>query len=704
MSMVTTIPLTFALAVSAINVQAAELQPPRTLQASGLVATPSPGAGCSAPGALGPRRDARLIVRDALRTDVGPYKVQLPGYSSGDENLYRPFLINASPGDTLRIDLENQLAPPSDPSIDNHINIHTHGLIVSPRPCTPFGYSVYVEVAPNGTSKYAITIPATLPGAQFAGGGANTPYPVGLNWFHAHVHKKARIDVMAGQSGMLEVGDLLSSLRTLPGITPQAKAMLDATDVAYLGLRDIQLALPPGQTPDLTASQGAVGQWLKADLYDPGACPGQVFPPPNPPVLDSFSKPGFCARHKVKTASGFDETKDTVWLFTVNGQAYPTLSAKVDRNQVWRIANLSANVSYRLELTADNDPKTPLPMDVLSVDGVIAGTATAGGGLSVGVQLKHLLLMPAGRAEVFVPALAQGDQPMTFRTAGFSTGPDGDSWPIIDLMHVVPPVAPAAAVAALRVRPQALAARAQFPSIVIPRQQPFVEAVRISPTQQAAAKPPENCITLPVGQVVRRRITFQNSGAEFWLGSEVVTADGVSIDPTGSTAHTIPPQPFPAVAMQSPGSVPHICPRFGEQEVWELVNVSGELHNFHIHQSKFRLSVASDLGVPQGPLGITDPGNVLVNSDTGAAGATPDAGVDVWHDTLPVPPAGPSGPGRVFVTIPFHARQQIGFFVFHCHILEHEDNGMMAVVQVFDPAHPKLTADMEPAGGMHAMP
>ena len=156
--------------------------------------------------------------------------------------------------------------------------------------------------------------------------------------------------------------------------------------------------------------------------------------------------------------------------------------------------------------------------------------------------------------------------------------------------------------------------------------------------------------------------------------------------------------------MQSPGSAPHICPRFGEQEVWELVNLSGELHNFHIHQSKFRLSVASDPGVPPGPLGITDPGNVLVNSDTDAVGATPDAGVDVWHDTLPVPPAGPSGPGRVFVTIPFHARQQIGFFVFHCHILEHEDNGMMAVVQVFDPAHPKLTADMEPAGGMHAMP
>jgi hypothetical protein len=58
----------------------------------------------------------------------------------------------------------------------------------------------------------------------------------------------------------------------------------------------------------------------------------------------------------------------------------------------------------------------------------------------------------------------------------------------------------------------------------------------------------------------------------------------------------------------------------------------------------------------------------------------------MWHDTLPVPPASLDGttPGRTFVTIPFFATQQVGDFVFHCHYLDHEDGGMMAIAQVWD--------------------
>jgi suppressor of ftsI len=34
------------------------------------------------------------------------------------------------------------------------------------------------------------------------------------------------------------------------------------------------------------------------------------------------------------------------------------------------------------------------------------------------------------------------------------------------------------------------------------------------------------------------------------------------------------------------------------------------------------------------------------------------------------------------VDIPFTQPQQIGTFVYHCHILGHEDKGMMATVEV----------------------
>jgi FtsP/CotA-like multicopper oxidase with cupredoxin domain len=213
---------------------------------------------------------------------------------------------------------------------------------------------------------------------------------------------------------------------------------------------------------------------------------------------------------------------------------------------------------------------------------------------------------------------------------------------------------------------------------------------------------PANCVVLPAGKVVRRRITFSNpADNDFELKSEVVTADGTSID----SDHTIGPQQLPHDAMSAPRSVLHVCPRFGEQEVWELVNETGELHNFHIHQSKLRLSVPSDPGVPQGSLAPQDPTGIIAQYVPEAQAATPDAGVDVWHDTIPVPPASFNGtnmivPGRRFVTIPFHAREQIGFFVFHCHILEHEDGGMMAVIQVFDPAHPNQSNNYMPDNSM----
>ena len=44
--------------------------------------------------------------------------------------------------------------------------------------------------------------------------------------------------------------------------------------------------------------------------------------------------------------------------------------------------------------------------------------------------------------------------------------------------------------------------------------------------------------------------------------------------------------------------------------------------------------------------------------------------------------------GTVKILIPFTNPLQVGKFVYHCHIGEHEDKGMMAVIQVVDPAAP----------------
>jgi hypothetical protein len=102
---------------------------------------------------------------------------------------------------------------------------------------------------------------------------------------------------------------------------------------------------------------------------------------------------------------------------------------------------------------------------------------------------------------------------------------------------------------------------------------------------------------------------------------------------------------------------------------------------------------------------VGDPGLPPGYKDTdamGASGSQPgqfltwykalggDPSGQAWHDTLPIPPRvrrpdGKITPEHIFVTVPFRATEQIGDFVFHFHILEHEDNRMMAYVQVVTP-------------------
>ena len=79
---------------------------------------------------------------------------------------------------------------------------------------------------------------------------------------------------------------------------------------------------------------------------------------------------------------------------------------------------------------------------------------------------------------------------------------------------------------------------------------------------------------------------------------------------------------------------------------------------------------------------VVDPtGNLSpVLIDASAAGAK---GATIWHDTLPIPRAGDAThPGKLYIAVNFKAPEQIGRFVIHCHILEHEDSGMMAPIEV----------------------
>ena len=91
----------------------------------------------------------------------------------------------------------------------------------------------------------------------------------------------------------------------------------------------------------------------------------------------------------------------------------------------------------------------------------------------------------------------------------------------------------------------------------------------------------------------------------------------------------------------------------GVTEVWEIYNkpdmMGGMIHPFHIHGTQFKIISRDGKETQPNEQGLKD--SVLVE---------------------------PGERVKLLVTFP-----EEGIFVFHCHILEHEDNGMMGQVEVY---------------------
>ena len=87
--------------------------------------------------------------------------------------------------------------------------------------------------------------------------------------------------------------------------------------------------------------------------------------------------------------------------------------------------------------------------------------------------------------------------------------------------------------------------------------------------------------------------------------------------------------------------------RLGTTEEWVIRNASDQVHPFHIHVNPFQV--------------------VAVNDQPIAARG--------YEDTVNLPRLGSVTIRTRFLDFP-------GKFVYHCHILMHEDGGMMAVVEV----------------------
>ena len=105
-----------------------------------------------------------------------------------------------------------------------------------------------------------------------------------------------------------------------------------------------------------------------------------------------------------------------------------------------------------------------------------------------------------------------------------------------------------------------------------------------------------------------------------------------------------------------PSDRPMFVARSGTVEEWTLENQTQEVHTFHTHQVHF---IVESVGRTSIPLSERH-----------------------WVDTFNVPYERNKRAGTVKILVDFRDPIVRGTFVFHCHILDHEDGGMMAKVRV----------------------
>jgi len=206
--------------------------------------------------------------------------------------------------------------------------------------------------------------------------------------------------------------------------------------------------------------------------------------------------------------------------------------------------------------------------------------------------VDHLLVAPAGRLEAIVtgpPSGAHG----TLRTLCVDTGPAGDPNPEMVLADLVPPWAG-----------QADGNSATGQAHPLDGRPPIYKTVDVEALKRTA---PEFVVN------------FTEDKNGFYINGQKYSAD----------------------------ASPMTTARVGTYQHWRIVNDTGELHPFHIHQVHFLAYAQNGAPLP----------------------------VPAWLDTVNVPYG-----GSVDVILDFTDPVIRGMSVFHCHLRIHEDKGMMAKI------------------------
>lgn len=135
-----------------------------------------------------------------------------------------------------------------------------------------------------------------------------------------------------------------------------------------------------------------------------------------------------------------------------------------------------------------------------------------------------------------------------------------------------------------------------------------------------------------------------------------------------------PPNTLQPSGMPNGGPAAGISHKTGETEIWEIYNISPDVHPIHLHLVNFRV-----LG--REPITVDTSNNIVpaVPSLLKSSKVDPNEKLG-WKDTVRANPD-----EKITLQVNFggpNAQEYIGNFVWHCHLIEHEDMGMMRPLKV----------------------
>jgi FtsP/CotA-like multicopper oxidase with cupredoxin domain len=446
----------------------------------------------------------------------------------------------------------------------------------------------------------------------------------GTHWYHAHKHGSTAINVANGMTGVFIIeGDYDDKLKLFYGADFKQHVMV----INQLGVSPNLYRLPA------TAAQGG------------GAGPGSQDKGPN---------------------------------FSVNGRSQPIVDMAPGEVQMWRIANTSGRSGAYFGGIAP-----ALQWKQLAQDGVQFAFDNYDRSIN-----KPFMMASGNRVDLLMKA-----------------PPTPGIYPVL-VQHAVDPtdLPSALPVVLLQVRVSGTPAQGNMATFIdkgsFPQQPPFLTNI----ANQEVTGSVVNGQT--VGTIANPRvITFASTPPNF------PNAPGASgNNPQSYAMHTINGLKFEE---GNPADIFSVTQ--GAVEEWMVVNATyGPLisHPFHIHINPFQIvEVFNPNATVRDPVNGTVPKYVFTTSPSAQPpnpalqcnvnvndqstwvdchNDTSDA-PRIWWDVFPIPSGAQPTVNGTQYSIPGHFRMRTRFvdysgeYVLHCHILAHEDRGMMAIVQVAAP-------------------